>query len=84
MLFALGPGAGALFSLEHEGSAHSDEEPMDCMDSLSMEIRPGETGVVDLSRLPDKVRSRDHCKIQTARDSVWRYTQLVIFCLRRN
>lgn len=46
--------AATLFSLENEGSAHSDEEPMDCMDSLSMEIRPGETGVVDLSRVPDK------------------------------
>jgi len=49
-----GAEAATLFSLEHEGSAHSDEEPMDCMDSLSMEIRPGETGVVDLSRLPEK------------------------------
>ena len=28
---------------------------MDCMDTLSMEIRPGETGVVNMSRMPDKV-----------------------------
>lgn len=48
-------GEGAtLFSLENDSSAHSDEEPMDCMDTLSMEIRPGETGVVNMSRLPDK------------------------------
>jgi len=49
-----GEGGATLFSLENEGSTHSDEEPMDCMDSLSMEIRPGETGVVDLSRMPEE------------------------------
>jgi len=49
-----GGGAATLFSLENDSSGHSDEEPMDCMDTLSMEIRPGETGVVDMSRLPDK------------------------------